>query len=156
MAGHRFDRRGIKKHHSYTLDEAAATIGASKSTLQRWVRSNDLPSIRDHRPILILGEDLLEFLNGRVGPKTTCPPGECYCVKCRASRKPAGGMAEFRYAEGKSGNLRGLCPDCGNLMHRRTSLEQLEAIRGLLDVTVVELQQRINDCDEASINDHFD
>jgi excisionase family DNA binding protein len=156
MATHRFDRRRIKIHRTYTFDEAAETIGASKATVRRWVSSNDLPAIRDRRPILILGGDLLEFLEQRAGPKTTCPSGECYCVKCHGSRKPSGGMVEFRHVGGKSGNLRGLCPVCGCLMHRRTSLEQLEEIRKFLDVTFVDLQRHISDCDERSTNDHLD
>lgn len=47
-------------------------------------------------------------------------------------------MAEFVTLAPTNGNLRGLCPTCGGWMYRRTSLKQLEQIRGMLAVTIVE------------------
>ncbi|WP_197435045.1 excisionase family DNA-binding protein [Nitratireductor arenosus] len=144
MAVRRFDPRRIKRHHSYTVDEAARTIGATRGTVRRWL-DNDLPAIRDRRPFLILGEDLANYMARRARPKIACPPGTCYCVKCHQARQPAGNIAEFVPINAHSGNLRALCPDCGYLMHRRTSFSQLEAIRGILDVAVMERQPRLND-----------
>jgi excisionase family DNA binding protein len=144
MAGHRLDRRGIKRHHSYTIDEAARAIGAARGTVRRWL-DKGLPAIRDRKPFLILGDDLAAYMAGRARPKRSCPPGTCYCVKCREARQPAGNMAEFVPINAHSGNLRALCPDCGSLMHRRTSASQLAAIRALLDVAIVERQPRLSD-----------
>jgi excisionase family DNA binding protein len=144
MAGHRLDRRRIKRHHSYTVDEAARAIGAARGTVRRWL-DKGLPAIRDRKPFLILGDDLAAYMAGRARPKRSCPPGTCYCVKCREVRQPAGNMAEFVPINAHSGNLRALCPDCGSLMHRRTSASQLAAIRALLDVAIVERQPRLSD-----------
>lgn len=144
MAGHRLDRRKVKRHHSYTVDEAARTVGAARGTVRRWL-DKGLPAIRDRKPFLILGDDLAAYMAGRARPKRSCPPGTCYCVKCREPRRPAGNMAEFMPINAHSGNLRALCPDCGSLMHRRTSASQLAAIRAILDVAIVECQQRLND-----------
>lgn len=144
MAGHRLDRRKVKRHHSYTVDEAARVIGAAKGTVRRWL-DKGLPAIRDRKPFLILGDDLAAYMAGRAQPKRSCPPGTCYCVKCRDARQPAGNMAEFVPINAHSGNLRALCPDCGSLMHRRTSASQLAAIRAILDVAIVERQPRLND-----------
>lgn len=144
MAGHRLDRRKVKRHHSYTVDEAARVIGAAKGTVRRWL-DKGLPAIRDRKPFLILGDDLAAYMAGRAQPKRSCPPGTCYCVKCRDARQPAGNMAEFVPINAHSGNLRALCPDCGSLMHRRTSASQLAAIRVFLDVAIVERQPRLND-----------
>jgi excisionase family DNA binding protein len=144
MAGHRLDRRKVKRHHSYTVDEAARTVGAARGTVRRWL-DKGLPAIRDRKPFLILGDDLAAYMAGRARPKRSCPPGTCYCVKCREARQPAGNMAEFVPINAHSGNLRALCPDCGSLMHRRTSASQLAAIRALLDVAIVERQPRLSD-----------
>lgn len=154
MAGHRLDRRGIKRHRSYTVDEAARTIGAAKGTVRRWLVKG-LPAIRDRKPFLILGDDLASYMAGSVRPKKTCPPGACYCVKCRDVRRPAGGIAEFVPINARSGNLRAICPDCGHFMHRRTSTGQLEAIRTFLDVAIVERQPRLSDSGHASTNEHL-
>lgn len=144
MAGHRLDRRRIKRHHSYTVDEAARATGAARGTVRRWL-DKGLPAIRDRKPFLILGEDLAAYMARRARPRHTCPPGTCYCVKCRAARRPAGDMAEFVPVNARSGNLRALCPDCGSMMHRRTSTNQLAAIRASLDVAIVEREPRLND-----------
>lgn len=154
MAGHRLDRRKIKRHHSYTVDEAARAMGAAKGTVRRWL-DRGLPAIRDRKPFLILGEDLADYMAAKARPKRTCPPGTCYCVKCREARQPAGDMAEFVPIDAKSGNLRALCPECGNLMHRRTSVSQIEAIRAILEVAIVERQPRLSDSVHASTNEHL-
>lgn len=154
MAGHRLDRRKVKRHHSYTVDEAARTIGATRGTVRRWL-DKGLPAIRDRKPFLILGEDLAGFMTDRTRPKRSCPPGTCYCVKCREVRQPDGGVAEFTPINARSGNLRALCPACGNLMHRRTSMAQLEAIRAILDVAIVERRLRLNDSGQLSMNEHL-
>ena len=154
MRRHRLDRRKVKIHRSYTIDEAAQTIGAAKGTVRRWL-DKGLPAIRERKPILILGADLADYMAGRARPKRSCPPGTCYCVKCRDARQPAGMMAEFVPINATSGNLRAICPECGSLMHRRTSHAQLQAIRVLLDVTIVEALPRIDDSGQPSTNDHL-
>lgn len=155
MGRHRFDRRKIKINRNYTIEEAARTIGAAKGTVRRWIDTGRLPAIRNRKPHLILGTDLVDCLARQASPKRSCPPGTCYCVKCRDARLPAGDMAEFVEINSKSGNLRALCPECGSLMHRRTSHAQLAAIRAYLDVTIVEASSRIDDSAENSTNDHF-
>ncbi|MCB1518921.1 MAG: helix-turn-helix domain-containing protein [Hyphomicrobiaceae bacterium] len=155
MARHRLDRRKVKRHYSYTINEAAQTIGAARGTIRRWIK-NGLPVIDDRKPHLILGDDLARHMDDRKPAKTVCPPGSCYCVKCKGARQPAGNMAEFVPINARSGNMRALCPDCGNLMHRRTSYAQLEAIQAFLDVTIVEPVTRLNDSDAPSSNDHLD
>lgn len=154
MAGHRLDRRKIKRHYSYTVDEAARTIGAARGTVRRWL-DKGLPAIRDRKPFLILGDELAAYMARKGRPKRTCPPGTCYCVKCRDAREPNGGMAEFVPINTRTGNLRALCPHCGSLMHRRTSHSQLDAIRAFLDVTIVEAQPHIDDSGQPSTNDHL-
>lgn len=154
MAGHRLDRRKVKRHHSYTVDEAARVVGAAKGTVRRWL-GNGLPALRDRKPFLILGKDLAAYMAGKLRLKRTCPVGSCFCVKCRDVREPAGGMAEFIVINRNSGNLRAICPECGNFMHRRTSTAQLETVRTFLDVTIVERQPRLNDSGQPSTNDHL-
>lgn len=154
MAGHRLDRRKVKRHHSYTVDEAARTIGAAKGTVRRWL-DNGLSAIRDRKPFLILGQDLADYMAGKARPTRLCPPGSCYCVKCRDIRQPAGGMADYVAINAMSGNLRALCPECGCLMHRRTSVDQLEAIRAFLDVAIVERQASLAESAKLSPNEHL-
>jgi excisionase family DNA binding protein len=154
MSRNRPDRRRLKLNRSYTVDEAARTLGVAKGTVRRWLK-NGLRSTDDRKPTLIRGCDLAEFLKSREKPRQPCPPGYCYCVKCRSSKKPDGAMAEYIVLTATSGNLRGICPICGSLMHRRTSAAQLEAISTLLDVTIVEAPARLRDSRQPSVNDHL-
>jgi excisionase family DNA binding protein len=154
MARNRPKRNRIKTHRSYSIEEAARTLGVSRGTVRRWLKDG-LPSIDTRKPTVIRGVDLREYLKQKAKPKQPCPPGQCYCVKCKKSNSPAGGIAEYIVVTSSSGNLRSLCPLCGNLMHRRTSAAQLEAIRSDLDVTVVERVPRLRDSDQPSRNDHL-
>ena len=130
-------RRGVKKHRPYKVEEIARLLDVSKRTVRRWVKAG-LAAITDQKPILILGEDLLAFLAARKQRSSRCQPEECYCVKCRAPRRPAGGMAEFIPLTIKTGNLRAICPICGCLMHKRISCDAVEALGRVLEVTVAQ------------------
>src|SRR5262245_7159734 len=119
MARHRIDRRRIKMHWTYTVEEAARTVGTSRGTIRRWLKTG-LVAIDTRKPTLIKGWDLRDYLQAKARPKQVCPPGHCFCVKCKAPKEPDGKFAEYRVLTATTGNLRATCPTCGKLMHRRT------------------------------------
>ncbi|MDP1602874.1 MAG: helix-turn-helix domain-containing protein [Legionella sp.] len=153
VARYRPDRRRIKIHRSYTVDEAAQTLGTAKGTIRRWLKKG-LALVDARKPALIRGLDLAAYLSARIKPKQPCPPGHCYCVKCKAPKEPAGAFAEYIMISATSGNLRAVCPSCESLMHRRTSRAHLEQLRGKLDVTIVERIARIDDSHRPSSIEH--
>jgi hypothetical protein len=127
--------RRVKIHRTYTVEEAARLFGAHKNTVRGWLKQG-LPAIDRNRPTLIHGRDLAAFLDTRRKQlKRTCGPGRIYCVKCRDPKEPAGGMADYVPLSPTSGNLRGICPECHTLIHRRVSLVKLDQVRGSLEVT---------------------
>ena len=136
--------RSIKVHRNYTVDEAARVLGVCRGTVRRWIRGG-LPALSDRRPILILGADLIDFLNARSQPRSRCGFGELYCVKCRAPRTAAGCMADFIPLTPRSGNLQAICETCGTLMHRAVSHRQLKSFEAILDVSIREASLRIGD-----------
>jgi excisionase family DNA binding protein len=136
--------RRVKIHRCYTIDELARVVGAAKGTVRRWIKSG-LPALRDQKPMLVLGEDVLHFLSARKRSRMKCKPDECYCVKCRAPRRPAGDMAEFVRLTDTTGNLRGICPDCGSLMHKRIRCDAIEPLRAVLDVTIAQAVPSLKD-----------
>ncbi len=125
MARHRPDRRRVKIHRPYTVDEIARQLGMCRATVRRWLKSG-LRAIDNRKPTMVRGIDLLEFLNARAKPKHKCGIAECYCVKCHEPRSIAGSMAEFMVLTATTGNLRGLCAVCETMMYRRMSLTQIE------------------------------
>jgi len=129
--------RAIKRHRSYTIEEAARALGLAKGTVLRWVRDGTLAALKDKKPFLITGHDLNAFLASRRTAKTPCQPTQCYCFTCRAPRDPAGRMGEVRIGLNGTGNLKAICCQCGGWMHRRVSASQIERLRMALDVDVI-------------------
>jgi len=145
----------IKIHRNYTVEEAARVLGVHKNTIRRWI-AQGLPIIGTSRPILILGSDFREFLTERrKRRRQPCPPGHLYCVRCRAPRKPDGGLADLILLGPSLGNLRGICPTCESLMHRRVSLVRLHEVTVGLEVMVVEAEPRLRERPSSSSNCDF-
>jgi hypothetical protein len=143
MAPRRFNPRTAKSHRTYTVEEIAGTFRAHKNTVRRWV-AQGLPVIDARRPMLIHGRDLSAFLADRRRKlKSCCEVGHLYCLACRAPKQPAGRAAECILDASPTGNLRGACPDCNHLMHRRVSLARLAEVCGSLDITFTQREARI-------------
>src|SRR3712207_3502959 len=86
--------RRVKLHRSYPIDEAARCTGTHRKTVRAWIKGG-LHAI-EGRPTLILGRDLREFLDvRRRQAKQPLGPGEIYCLKCRAPKRPGGNMVDY-------------------------------------------------------------
>lgn len=136
--------RGIKTSRNYTVEEVARQLRVTPHTVRRWVKDG-LPVLKDQRPFLILGGDLADFLTASKTPKQRCAADECYCVKCRAPRPAAEGMAEYIPVSGLTGNLRALCPVCQSLMHKTVSAKSLPGLQAVLSLTVAPRPPTIRD-----------
>jgi transposase-like protein len=56
--------RRVKIHRSHTVEEIARSLGVHKNTVRVWVKAG-LPTSNKRRPLLVLGEDLVSFLQAR-------------------------------------------------------------------------------------------
>lgn len=147
--------RLAKIHRNYTVEEVAALFDIHKNTVRNWLK-NGLPTNDDRRPMLILGRDLVTFLQAkRVKNKRPCQPGEIYCVRCRVAQKPAGEMAEYQSVTSTMGNLVGICPDCESMMYRRVNLARLVQVGANLDITMTQALLHINESSQPCVNSDF-
>lgn len=146
------NHRLVKIHRSHTVEGIANLFGIHKNTVRGWIKSG-LATIDDKRPMLILGHDLVAFLQARrVKNKQPCKPGEIYCVRCRAPKLPAGDMAEYSPVTEKFGNLTAICPDCDSIMNQRVSLAKLGQVRGKMDITFPQAMRHIVESTKPTVN----
>jgi hypothetical protein len=145
--------RLAKTHRNYTVGEIAALYKVHKNTVLAW-RDAGLTPIADRRkPLVFLGAELSAFLKARrTKNKRPLRAGEIYCVACRDAKEPAYGEAEYVPLTPISGNLRGLCPSCSRLIHRRASRANLAAVQGQLNVTFTDAPLSIRDAANPSVN----
>jgi hypothetical protein len=152
---HRLNPRLIKIHRNYTVDELARTLKVHKNTVRAWINQG-LPRIDRKRPTIIYGQDAKRFLEDRRRRvKQPCPPGHFFCLRCRAPKIPAGAMVDYLPITLRSGNLRGICPDCEVLIHRRVSLVSIKALHPTLEVAFPQAAARIKDTTEGRLNCDF-
>jgi hypothetical protein len=154
MANRRHSARLIKKPRSYNVREAAKATGATPGTVRNWHR-NGLEAIAGVYPLIFRGADIIAFLKLRdEGRKLPCGPGRMLCLRCKEPKVPAFGEAEF-WADGPTlGTLRGLCPDCAAIMHRRTSLAKLKSAAGDLKVLMQCADPSLSGTPEPHSNAH--
>ena len=123
-----------------------------RNTVRGWLKSG-LQPIDGRRPILILGRQLASFIHTRREYKRQrCRAGEFYCFRCRAPRTSAAQRADYLPITANSGNLSGICSECGTRMYRRVSLRKLAAEAGCLQVALPQAQQRIVEGADPSVN----
>lgn len=132
----RYPAHRVKIHRNYTIEEAADLLGAHVQTVRGWVKSGVLPVCTEKRPVLIVGYDLRDFLQKREAKaKHRLGPGEFYCFKCRAPRRPAGLMADYEPQSDRAGRLIALCEKCEGLLFRSVAAEKLSAVAPDLEIT---------------------
>lgn len=144
--------RLVKIHRSYTVEEIAKLFSSHKNTVRRWIKDG-LTCIDDKRPMLVLGQVLVEFLQTRRAKnRRICKQGELYCVRCRSPKSPAGDMAEYFPVTQKFGNLTAICPDCDAIMNRLVSLAKIDEFRGKMDISFSEAQRHLIESTKPSVN----
>jgi hypothetical protein len=150
------DVRRIKSRYAYTTFEAADVLGVHRNTVRNWLREG-LASLNEKRPILMLGADLKAFLSSRrKARRRPCEAGQIFCIKCRSPKVPAFGMSDYVPISSTLGSLVGLCPDCGMLIRRWTSLARLEDAKGQLEVKITAPQKRLSGTASPPSNCHFE
>jgi Helix-turn-helix domain len=149
--------RLAKKDRNYSVHEVAALYKVHKNTVLAWRDAGLVPIADRRKPLLFLGSELSEFLEAkRVKRKRPLRPGQIYCVACHDAKEPAFNEAEYLPLTPTSGNLRGLCPTCARLIHRRASRANLPTIQGQLKVTFTDAPLSIRDAIDLSVNSDFE
>ena len=152
MVRQRANPRAIKLHRTYSVEDAARTLGVHKNSVRGW-RKDGLTAIDTGRPVLFQGSVLRAFLEQRnASRKRPCRPGTLYCFRCREPRAPALGMVDWTPINSRTGNLKALCGTCETVMHRRARRDALSTIMPGLNVQIAEGPSRLKGEPTPSLN----
>ncbi|ORE90870.1 helix-turn-helix domain-containing protein [Aurantimonas sp. 22II-16-19i] len=146
--------RPIKKHRSYTVDEAAKALGVHKGTVRRWQKTG-LPSLTDQRPALILGAELIAFLDERKPKRQHCALHQAYCLSCRAPRDAALGEVDFILHASGAGMMQALCAECETVMNKRVPIARIPELQAKLAVTIRQAPEPISESHSPCLNDQL-
>ncbi len=125
---------GIKSLYCYTIQEAAEVSGVSERTIRAWIKGG-LPAMMREGPTLIRGDALISFIKGqRETRKINIGQDEFYCLKCRAARKPAGGLVECE-TNGARSKLTAICEVCETIMHKPVAQGQVPELAKVFDLS---------------------
>lgn len=136
MSGRRRNPRQAKTLLCYSIADAADLYGVHRQTVRHWL-SSGLAPIDASRPILIHGSTLNAFhASRRAAAKRPCGLLELFCLSCRAPRRPAGDMADYRPMTANLGTISGICPMCGRMMTQRINATGLARFRVTFEVSI--------------------
>jgi hypothetical protein len=120
------NHRLVKIHRNYKVEEIATLFGKHENTIRAWLKDG-LETIDKERPVLVLGEVLVDWLKARRSAgKRPCPPGHLYCFKCRAPKLPEDGVVTVQPVSDSVSKIAAVCPTCGGTMYRRASNHRLK------------------------------
>lgn len=109
----RINRKGVSKHMAYTLKELTGRLNVGEKTILRWIDKGLLTVPGGKKPILILGDDLIEFLKKKDAKKGKLKRNEFFCFACKEP-KPAKRASIKMLSDRKTGD----CRDCGGKMSK--------------------------------------
>ena len=155
MAKRTPNHRLLKIHRSYTVAEVATVLDVHPNSVRNWMRSG-LDAIDQRRPILIQGNVLASFLKARRQcRKRPCGRGELYCLRCRSPRPPAGNAVSYIPRTPTSGDIFGICCQCGTRMFKRAAMAKLGLMMGNLKVHLPQGDGDIGSTPQPSLHCDF-
>ncbi len=147
----RYNTRRIHLTTSYSALEVAELFGLHKGSVLNWIKQG-LKIIDQHKPYLIRGSDLFDFLNKRQKQrKVSCQPNELYCFKCRAPRRPLNESIQITKRNNCRLKIEGCCFICNTKMFRDGALSKLDEFRKIFSIEL-QSQEHIVECELPSVN----
>jgi phage FluMu protein Com len=136
-----YDIRKIKGFHSYTVKELAALFRITPRAVQGML-TKGLKKIDNKRPILIRGDDFIEYERQRRKKRRSKSDSLnlIYCVACKDHVIPHNKMVLIV----KSGKMLGggkekitikaKCPECKNIINRFGSVNELDELNKIFQM----------------------
>jgi len=150
-----YNTRRIKRDFAYLIAEVADLFGLHCNAVRNWLKSG-LPTIDGHRPTLIHGGDLIDFLDVRqASRKQKCASDQFYCCRCRCPRRALDNRVEMQIRNNQKLNLSAVCNECGAGMNRAGSVKKIEEYRKAF-IVQTPMEARISGCSYPLVNCHLE
>jgi transposase-like protein len=150
-----YNTRLIRRDYGYFISEIADLFDVHRNALRRWIKIG-LRTVDDHRPVLVYGSDLIEFLDVRqTNRKQKCAADEFYCCRCRRPQHARFNHVEIQIRNETRLNLSAICDPCGTRMNRAGSVAKIEVYnRNFIIQTPAE--RRLSGCSDPIVMCHLD
>lgn len=125
---------GLRPSQSYSPKEIARALDVEEATVRVWIREKRLPAMTNGNPHLVLGSDVVVFLEKKRAKKPRLAETQFRCMHCLAGRNALGGMADFKVVSIHLGVLTALCEACGTPMCRGAAVRDLPRLRSLFEL----------------------
>jgi len=124
-----YSTKGISYFRCYRIGDIARMYKKSDKTILGWIDSG-LKRIDGHKPFLVRGYDLAEFLKSRNDTnRCALEFSEFYCFGCKEARNPK--QREITIATSAGGAIRAqaVCPECGKIMCRPYAMDKFSELK---------------------------
>jgi len=129
----RVSTRRIKANRHYPYEDAADVLGLSSQTVRSW-RSQSLEVMTDKRPHIILGENLIRFIEARQKPASKMAPDQFRCMTCKRPTRPLDGVVFYNPLTPTRGQLKALCEECEGQCFRFASERGLPKLARFFEI----------------------
>ncbi len=148
----RFNTKIIKAKQTYSTEEIADFFKIHINTVHAWYKAG-LPKIDDHKPFLVFGKDLIEFLNAKKSSKKCpCAANELFCCKCQKPSTPKANQVCIKVTPART-NLVGYCATCGTQINKAISPQKIELFKNIFIVQAVHTENLIECSNTCAISD---
>ncbi len=146
--------RLIKQDNGYIVPEIAALFGIHKRTVLNWLK-NGLKKIDKHKPYMIHGGDLYDFLKKKQqARKNPCKSNQLYCFKCRAPVKPKNKAVTLLYHGFHKFLLQARCECCNTVIHQIGSQKKITQYYKNFEIST-KLKEHLTGIQSAVVNAHL-
>src|SRR5690606_13421527 len=125
---------GLRVTQSYSPKEIGKALGTAETTVRAWIRERKLPAMTSGNPHLVLGSDIVAFLEKKRQKNPPLADDAFRCMHCRTARKALGGMVDFKATSAHLGHLTALCEVCGTTMSKGVAVRDLPRLQELFEL----------------------
>lgn len=154
MSGRLYPHGRIRYWYAYDIEDICTLfndLGLHPQTVRKWIKDG-LPTVDTGKPILIYGNNLIEWLKKRnYSNKCSTELNQMFCMKCQDARQVFQRQISIDQ-NGRFLKVKGICRNCKTIMNKNYKLAVLPELRQLFKVVDV---LQLDDSAKSTCKTHF-